>query len=939
MKHRKKLVIGIAAMLFLATINPALTSDVLPLRELWSTEVKDNITFRTAVGDVNGDGRDDLAVMPVDKLQTDVTYNTLQILKGDGSLLWEKSLKVDMATVAVKDINLDGKGEVFVCGVLTDYKYIIYALSHEGNLLWEFEKSGEYHCSLPNLLFLNLDEDRELEIFVILDAVNLSLLSFDKYTFVALDTNGSQIWSFETEASRNFGKVCDVNNDGNEEIVVVSSGGTYEDPLYGEIEVAARVYVLTKTGNTLWKYGCRYGQSSGEFFISTDDITGDQINEIVIAASSVVNGFRSKLYVLKGDGTLLWDKDYYAQEGEKPKTITNPLLIDVNGDMKKDVVIYGRSKIYCYRNDGTELWTFDGKDIFKPDVWQYYYILTSLDVNQDGKDEVIFESEGVYSLSGDGKELRKYGLPSGSSLTWMTPVEGWTTGRGIHGITMMNVDINDESFKAFIILKIPDRRIYVSAVAIGAVLQKTNMELSIIDKEKWYTNLDVPFNIPEAEEYVETVKTSGILTEKPFGNASVNIEVKNTGDQVAQNVIMTTSISGSVILIKLNEKNKFMDLLFPYHEFEDYSITQSIGTVNSKNTTLAQAIIPIKYMSVIVGVIPYITKENIDMSMKILITIVQLDVKVKITGDNFNSIEQSTKIYGISDPKHLLEQWNEALRERVKHLQQKALEDLLKKQLSTLGNNFATRIYSDIGIGLHRIITPVKIPEAAMLIVSVALPIGVTLSQFSVNIGSITAAETGIINGFGLIIIEGMDELLPQGEITAEININTEQKSGIIGVAHTIQQNNEITLAITNITLPKFFSFHWEDRIRVFGISSNATITGCELNENERIIRLNISSSPSCVSYYKITVPTDVVGENIEVWIDSNRIQDFEITKTSEYANVYFTYNCQSGICHIEIIPEFPIVMFLLFFFALTLALMTQQKKMIRMNRDNKDNT
>jgi hypothetical protein len=932
LKNRKKLVVVIAAMLLFVTISPVLTSDALSLRELWCSTVKDNITFRAAIGDVNGDGKDELAVMPVDELHAKVTNNTLQVLGSDGNLLWEKSLEVDMACVAVKDIDLDGKSEVFVYGVLSDYGYIIYALDHEGNLLWKFASSCAFDCCLPNLLFLNLDEDEELEVFVVLDAIDLLWLSFDQYTHVALDDDGSLLWEFKIKAYRNFGTVCDVTGDGKEEIILVCSGGTYEDTY-----VAARVYALTKSGNILWQLGLYQGD--GEFLLSTGDMTGDNINEIVIAASSVAYGVGSALYVIKSDGTILWRKNYIAGNDEKPKTITNPLLIDVDGDMKKDVVLYCRTKIYCYKNDGIELWTFDGESVFDPDVWQYYYMLASFDTDCDGKDEIIFGSEDIYSLSTDGKELRVYDLPEGSVLTWMTPGwNGWKTGRGVHEIVKMNAQLNKDFFKALVVLKFFNKKFYVAAVTMRTATQETNMELTIIDREKWYTNLNVPFDIPGAEQYVIDARNNGKPSEEDFSIAPMNIQIKNTGS-MAENVVVTVTVSGFVVLISFDEKDKYEDLVFPkdlkipFYSFEPYSVANPIGSVDAGSPKPVQLNIPIKYMSVLVGRISYKMKDNNDLWMDILITIVELDVKVKVSGDNFQTVESSTKVFGVGDPAKLLEQWNKALRERVKHLQKQALEELLKRQMSVSALATNTKLYSEIGIGTYRFDTTVKIPETNTLVISTILAKGVTLAELSVAVGSIIVSmPISVVNGFAMIMLENLEKILPKGTVTAEINLRTETEVVYTRIAQTeaqVEQQNSIL--VTSITVPEFFEVSRESKNYDVAIASNTTISSCQLNEHG--ICFNVIGISNEVYFYKITVPSEAIVEDFEVWCENEQIHDFELAQNATHSFLYFVYSTYKENYTITIVPEFSLIVFLLLFFALTLIII---KTKTRMTLDNK---
>ncbi len=462
---------------------------------------------------------------------------------------------------------------------------------------------------------------------------------------------------------------------------------------------------------------------------------------------------------------------------------------------------------------------------------------------------------------------------------------------------------------------------------------RTNIELTVIDKEKWYTNLNVPFDIPGAKQYVIDAKNNGKPDEEDFGNAPMNIDVRNTGNTRAENVVVTADISGFVVLISFDDKVKFQDLVFPadlafpFYSFPAYSVTSTVGTVDAMNKKSVQLNIPIKYMSVLVGKVSYRTKDNIDIWMDVLITIVELHVKVKVSGDNFQTVESSTKIFGVGDPAKLLEQWNKVLRERVKHHQRKALEDLLKRQtaISTLATN--TKLYSEIGIDTYRFDTTyIKIPETSSLQISAILAEGVTLLGFTVYVGSILVSmPTSVVNGFGLMIFDHLEKILPKGIFRMDITLQTGTGLLSTGIALTEQQNS--TLTVTSITIPESFEVSWEGRNYNVAIASNSTmISGCYIDGNGDVC-FNAVSTPNEPCFYKIAVPNELIAEDLKVQCGDEQILGFELAQNTTHSFLGFMYSTYKENYTIIIVPEFPLIMLLLLFLGLTLLAIKLRKK------------
>jgi hypothetical protein len=331
---------------------------------------------------------------------------------------------------------------------------------------------------------------------------------------------------------------------------------------------------------------------------------------------------------------------------------------------------------------------------------------------------------------------------------------------------------------------------------------EAEMGLTILDDQKWYTNLDVPFSISEAEDYVLDALICGKPSERNFGNAIMNMMIRNSGNVVAKDVVATAKISGWVVLVKLADYNKLIeDEVFPdltsFYSFEPYVVTETVGSIDALGQRNVQFAIPVKYMSLVVGELEYVGKDGNNMSVDILVTMVELHVDVKISCSNAKTVQRSTKIFGSGDPAKILEQINLKLQQRIKHLQRKALEELLQRHVLNMGVVVDTKEYS-VGLGTHSWDTTIKVPETRTLIVSI-LHGSTNLGTLVLTIGTITISlHTSIACNFGMIVLDDLEKNFPKSEVIANLRLELTGPNAI-GAAFGKSETNT-TLTIITVT-------------------------------------------------------------------------------------------------------------------------------------------
>ncbi|KPK46784.1 MAG: hypothetical protein AMJ77_05170 [Dehalococcoidia bacterium SM23_28_2] len=328
MKTLRVIVVTIAA-LAIGVLASANAQTVLLTLDRPSPQPHSDFGFSVAVGDVNGDGKGDIAVAaPGDHVGGNESQGQAYVFSGaDGSLLFLRSTPNPQpyawlrADLAVGDVNGDGKADIVVGARFEDV---------DGNA----------------------DQGR---VYVFAGPYGTPLF--------ALDSPNPQVGAeFGHEVA-----VGDVDSDGRGDIAVASS----ED--VGANEHQGRVYVFSGAdGSLLFTFDSPNPQPYANFGteVAVGDVDGDGRGDIVVASSEDVGANEHQVHLFSGaDGSLLFTLD--KPEPERMGGFGNSLAVaDVNGDGKADIVVgadyeivggdLGVGAVYVFSGaDGSLLFSLD----------------------------------------------------------------------------------------------------------------------------------------------------------------------------------------------------------------------------------------------------------------------------------------------------------------------------------------------------------------------------------------------------------------------------------------------------------------------------------------------------------------------------------------------------------------------------------------------------
>ncbi len=358
---------------------------------VWSLETADGVSGGSCYGDqsivpvsdTDGNGYPNIALGTAFGGRT--AYN-LDALAGAQNWRFDTYLEVDSGWIyslcEISDVSGDGVPDyAFAAGSDNDSVYLVDGASPgpQAWVLWKYF-AGDAVYSVRNLGDVNGDGSD--------DVLMASGDDVDRVRCLEGDTaspGGNVLWTYTPGVSVfAAGVLKDVTSDGVDEALAVlwTSGGGAVRCLNGA------------TGAVVWS-----STDVNSFGMQADqlqDVTGDGVNEVIVSS------WENAAIVLDGsDGSLLWKTTVGTTNGGD--VWTSCAIDDLNGDGRQDVIA-GSFDYHVYAFDGLTgetLWAYDtGNRVFS--------VAAAGDLNGDGTPDVVAGTQDtntntvVFVLEGDG---------------------------------------------------------------------------------------------------------------------------------------------------------------------------------------------------------------------------------------------------------------------------------------------------------------------------------------------------------------------------------------------------------------------------------------------------------------------------------------------------------------------------------------------------------
>ena len=350
----------------------------------WNIYIPDwQIGGAPVTGDINGDGKTEILFC--------YDHNLMAVSGTDGTTLWE--FNADLRATTPLIVNIDGKPTIFVA--TNDGK--AYMLNGaDGSIVWSTRLSpgASNNMGLNAPVAKDVDDDSMVEIF----------FGTVGGVIYALKGDGVYLWSYslpDGDYTTSAPAIGDIDGDGKDEVVVHTIHG--------------RVIALDAiTGSKEWEFYRpeNWGRSSP----SLGDIDGD--GDLEIAVATDIHSPSDALYMLDGNGTVLWQfpTGVYSD--------MTPIIIDVDYDGQKEVLFgtsWGDEAFYCLNAlDGSVEWRIE-----YPGYNPGFASPSVADIDDDGYLEVIIAAQVsgwqggmIAAINHDGTRLWEFEHPPELAVNW-----------------------------------------------------------------------------------------------------------------------------------------------------------------------------------------------------------------------------------------------------------------------------------------------------------------------------------------------------------------------------------------------------------------------------------------------------------------------------------------------------------------------------------------
>ncbi|MBU0761804.1 MAG: VCBS repeat-containing protein [Candidatus Altiarchaeota archaeon] len=288
---------------------------------------------------------------------------------------WVYDTPGDVKSFSVADLQGDGVKKIVVNSAQSNLnkgskpKEYVYVISKNAVIDWNFDKE----CGFSNSVSAS-DLDNSGIKNIVLGT------SSGKVCVLADDTKNKNInpvmWSYITEYPVQYVTVTDVEGDGKDDVIALSSK-------YG----AAKVYWFTNTGELVYSFELSQGVYQGANpweLLKVEDLDGGGIKSFIMGTSRGVSVWKNK--------QKSWEYNFNNQ-------VSSVLVVDLDGDGKKEVLVGSAPEVVAFDLKGNKKWTWTSTEA------RTLYSMSADDIDGDGKKEVAVGAKGyIFVIDDDGSE-------------------------------------------------------------------------------------------------------------------------------------------------------------------------------------------------------------------------------------------------------------------------------------------------------------------------------------------------------------------------------------------------------------------------------------------------------------------------------------------------------------------------------------------------------
>ncbi len=328
----------------------------------WVFDAKSPLLSSAAAVDIDKDGKKEIVfgtkdgkVFCIDEESNKKWEYDIKEKVGETESFFYDAERIDSvpATPTIKDLNGDGKPEILFGTELG----IVYCLSHNGKLLWQYRTEGAVR---GRIIVEDVDNDGHAEVlfgstqgkFIMLDNAGKERYVIEVEGAIesepAVSTEGATQIIFGTEK----GELHSYSPLGKQLWTFPAQGAIRSKPVFGKLmsstdvvfgDMTGMLYCIDLKGNEHWKFkteGAIYGRAT------IADLNADEANEVVFGSCD------NRVYCLSHRGEKMWsyETDFWI--------VTSPIVTDIDDDGALEVVV-GSFDHNLYILDGEGAYNLD----------------------------------------------------------------------------------------------------------------------------------------------------------------------------------------------------------------------------------------------------------------------------------------------------------------------------------------------------------------------------------------------------------------------------------------------------------------------------------------------------------------------------------------------------------------------------------------------------